>query len=177
MSSITFEVVYPHPPSKVWKALTDQDALAAWLMPNTFEPRVGHRFEFRSKPQPGWDGIVRCEVLEVDEPRRLSFTWTGGPLDTVLTFELHPRDGGTLLRMCHDGFQGFKAHFVRMLLKGGWKKMYRRRLPAVLARMDDAGAYSTLEGVPGCEESRLTHRLIKLVAPVFRRGQSRSSAP
>ncbi|MFB6393843.1 SRPBCC domain-containing protein [Polymorphospora lycopeni] len=39
-----------HPPEKVWRALTDPDLVAAWLMPNTFEPRVGHRFTFRTDP-------------------------------------------------------------------------------------------------------------------------------
>lgn len=30
---------------------------------NDFEPRIGHRFQFRTEPAPGFDGVVNCEVL------------------------------------------------------------------------------------------------------------------
>jgi uncharacterized protein YndB with AHSA1/START domain len=72
--AILMERDYPHPPEKVWRALTDSAALARWLMPNNFEPKVGHKFQFKVGPQPGWRGFVDCEVLEVEEPRRLSYT-------------------------------------------------------------------------------------------------------
>src|SRR5947208_1487503 len=66
MSDIIREAVYPHPPERVWQALTDPAALAAWLMPNDFKPQVGHKFQFRvPKPPRGWRGIVDCEVLVV----------------------------------------------------------------------------------------------------------------
>jgi uncharacterized protein YndB with AHSA1/START domain len=53
---VILERVYPHPPQAVWKALTDPKALSVWLMENDFQPRVGHRFRFRTKPRPGFDG-------------------------------------------------------------------------------------------------------------------------
>jgi len=68
---LRFEVVYKHPIEKVWRALTDSKAIAQWLMENDFEPRLGHKFMFHSKPQPGWDGKSYCEVTELDPPRRL----------------------------------------------------------------------------------------------------------
>ena len=67
-ADIDASVVYPHPVDRVWAALTSSEALAAWLMPNDFEPVVGHRFTFRTKPAAGFDGMVRCEVLELDPP-------------------------------------------------------------------------------------------------------------
>jgi uncharacterized protein YndB with AHSA1/START domain len=45
---LRFEVTYPHPPEKVWRALTDPQAIAQWLMKNNFEARVGHKFQFRA---------------------------------------------------------------------------------------------------------------------------------
>jgi uncharacterized protein YndB with AHSA1/START domain len=78
MSELRLEATYPHPQERVWQAITDSRALAAWLMPNDFEPVVGHRFTFRTEPAPGFDGIVHCEVLRVEPPRLLSFTWKGG---------------------------------------------------------------------------------------------------
>lgn len=60
---------------KLWKALTDSSKLAKWIADNDFEPVVGHRFQFRHQPNEYWDGIVDSEVLIVDEPNQLSFTW------------------------------------------------------------------------------------------------------
>lgn len=62
-TSLRIEKTYPHPRARVWRALVDPELLARWLMPNDFAPRVGHRFTFRTEPGPGFDGIVRCEVL------------------------------------------------------------------------------------------------------------------
>jgi uncharacterized protein YndB with AHSA1/START domain len=70
VSALVREVFYPHPREQVWSALTDPKALGLWLMPNDFEPRVGHEFTFRTEPGPGWDGVVHCRVLEVDPPVR-----------------------------------------------------------------------------------------------------------
>ncbi len=59
-----FEFIYKHSPQRVWRALTDSAAIARWLMPNDFQPVVGHKFQLRTKPRPGFDGIVKCEVLD-----------------------------------------------------------------------------------------------------------------
>src|SRR5207244_262877 len=56
--SIVIDMFYPQSVGQVWAALTSADALAAWLMPNDFEPRVGHRFTFRTTPDQFWDGTV-----------------------------------------------------------------------------------------------------------------------
>jgi len=136
---LKFEVTYPHPIEKVWRAITDSRAIEAWLMPNDFEPRVGHKFQFRSKPQPGWNGISDCEVLEVSPPHRLVYTWRGGPIDTLLTITLEKVQDGTLLRLVHSGFRGFKALLVSLVMGGGWKGIVHRGIPAVLARLDDNG--------------------------------------
>ena len=75
--NIKLEAFYPFPPERVWRAITDTEALSKWLMPNDFEPRVGHKFNFKTKPAPGFDGIVHCEVLKLDEPRHLSILGMG----------------------------------------------------------------------------------------------------
>lgn len=136
---LRLEYVYPHPPEKVWRALTDSKAIAEWLMPNDFEPRVGHKFQLRTDPQPGFDGIVHCEVLEIDEPRRLSYSWKGGPIDTVLTFTLEPVPDGTRLKVVQSGFEGVKAILVSFILGSGSKKIYSTLLPDVIARIDPDG--------------------------------------
>src|SRR4051812_45490182 len=58
--SVVVERELPYPPEKIWRALTEPDLLAEWLMQNDFEPAVGHRFTFRGD----W-GAVDCRVLQV----------------------------------------------------------------------------------------------------------------
>jgi len=136
---LRFEVVYKHPIEKVWRALTDPKAIAQWLMENDFEPRLGHKFMFHSKPQPGWDGKTYCEVIELDPPRRLAYTWRGGSIDTLLRITLEPLADGTRIVLEHSGFRGLKAVMVSFIMGAGWKGIVNKRIPAVLARMDAAG--------------------------------------
>jgi len=134
MSDIVLDAVYPHPPERVWRALTDPQELAAWLMLNDFAPRVGHKFQFRAKPQWGWRGIVDCEVLEVDPPRRLRYAWQGdakGQVTTV-TWTLEPVSEGTRLVLEHSGFRGLSGWFHRRILGSGWKGMLAKALRDVL---------------------------------------------
>jgi uncharacterized protein YndB with AHSA1/START domain len=132
-ADIDVTVSYPHPPGRVWEALTSSEALAAWLMPNDFKPVVGHRFTFRTKPAPGFDGIVRCEVLELDPPRRMAWSWAGGNIDTTVTFTLEETPGaGTRLRMHQVGFHGLGGQLTRRILAGGYPRILGRRLPAYL---------------------------------------------
>lgn len=136
---LRFEAVYPHPMERVWRAITDSKAIAEWLMPNNFEPRLGHKFMFTSKPGPGWDGKSYCEVIELDPPRVLAYTWKGGPIDTVLRITLEPVPEGTRLRLEHTGFRGVKALMVSAIMGRGWKGIVSRKIPAVVARLDERG--------------------------------------
>ena len=132
---LTFEYVYPFPVEDVWWALTDAGALSEWLMPNDIRPVVGHRFRFTTKPAPGFDGIVHCEVLRADPPSALSYTWRGGGIDTVVTFTLTPVAEGTRLRLDHTGFDGLRAIFVSLILGSGWKSTHmREKLTSVLSK-------------------------------------------
>ncbi len=138
--SIVHEIIYPSPIWTVWKALTTAEALAQWLMPNDFVAQVGHRFTFHTKPQHGWDGIVECQVVELDAPHTLAYTWRGGPqLNTLVTFTLEALEGQTKLRLEHSGFAagGPAGLSIRDLLGSGWgSKLLRERLPALLARLE-----------------------------------------
>ena len=39
----------PHPPEKIWRALTQGELLEEWLMKNDFTPTVGAKFTFRTQ--------------------------------------------------------------------------------------------------------------------------------
>jgi uncharacterized protein YndB with AHSA1/START domain len=139
-TTIRREILIPQPPEQVWGAIANSAALAEWMFPNDFEPRVGHRFTFRVPPKPevGFDGlVVNCEVLECDPPSRLEYTWSaGGPVDnTRVSFRLERDGDGTRLFFEHSGFD--LAHpFGKQALKGaefGWAKMLEQ-LAAVVAQ-------------------------------------------
>lgn len=135
--SIRTDTFLPFPPEKVWNALTDAELLATWLMPNDFEPRVGHRFTFRTDPVPaqGFDGIVYCEVLELVPRDRLRISWAGGGIDTTVTWELFPEGQGTRLFLTHEGFDDRdpRQHATRRILGGGWSGHLVRRLKETLS--------------------------------------------
>src|SRR5690348_9651302 len=103
---ITREIYYPHAPERVWAALTTSEAIAKWLMPNDFEPRLGHHFTFHTTPTPAlkFDGICHCEVTAFEPPRLLAYTWNGGSLHTLVTYRLEPERDGTRLWFEHSGF-------------------------------------------------------------------------
>lgn len=98
--TVTVERDLPHPPEKVWRALTQRELLADWLMENDFAPEPGHRFTMRGD----W-GSVECEVLEVNATSRLSYSWVGMGIETVVRWTLTPSSSGTHLRMEQSGFR------------------------------------------------------------------------
>ena len=103
--TLSFEIDLPHPPEKVWRALTDPDLLAEWLLPVfDLELEPGAKFTFKTRPYPGWDGTVNCRFVEIEAHRKLSYTWSVPFLDTVVTFTLEPTASGTLLSIVQSGF-------------------------------------------------------------------------
>jgi len=103
--TLVIERVMPHPPEKIWRALTQAPLIEAWLMQNDFEPVVGRKFNFRSTPMPQWNGVVDCEVLIVEPDRRLAYRWDALGIETIVTFTLTPTTGGTQVRMEQSGFR------------------------------------------------------------------------
>ncbi|MEM9381050.1 MAG: SRPBCC domain-containing protein [Planctomycetota bacterium] len=166
---VRVERTYPHPPEHVWRALTEPELLARWLMPNDFEPRVGHRFTFRTDPGPGFDGIVRCEVLELVEPERLVLSWRGGPLDTRVQFELRPEGASTRLIMEHTGFRGLRARLVQRILAIGCRTLYGRRLPALLDEVRGGEETERSEADPCMEHEQGVLTGILRLHPPYRR--------
>jgi uncharacterized protein YndB with AHSA1/START domain len=107
--AVVVEREMPHPPERIWRALTQSPLIEQWLMANDFRPIVGRRFTFRTTPMPHWNGVVNCEVLVVEPHKRLSYSWNssgeGAGLKTVVTWTLTPTDGGTQVRMEQSGFR------------------------------------------------------------------------
>jgi uncharacterized protein YndB with AHSA1/START domain len=133
---IVVDEVFPHAPETIWKTLTTGELMGRWLkmMPAGFEPVKGKHFTYQTKPAGEWDGVIRCQVLEVKPNERLAYAWKGGHegnvgygslLDTVVTFILSRVENGTRLRLVHSGFVLPKNDTAFRNMGDGWKTVVR----------------------------------------------------
>ena len=134
--SVTVERDFPHPPEKLWRALTQPHLIAEWLMRNDFVPVVGHAFKLRGD----WGGVLDCEVLAIEPNEALSYTWNFAnddpafDLRSVVTFTLTPSGAGTHLRMEQKGFRPEQKQ-ASGGARFGWQK-FLENLEQLLARVD-----------------------------------------
>ncbi|GKS13388.1 activator of HSP90 ATPase [Paenibacillus chitinolyticus] len=114
---LSLDFQYKTSVEKLWSALTDSSKLAKWVadihtgqaMENDFKPVVGHRFQFRAQPTQWWNGIIEGEVLVVDEPNRLSYTWASGEKHTVTWTLEDLGDGKVNLHLEQTGISNEQA--------------------------------------------------------------------
>ncbi len=132
-NTVSFEFDLAHSPGKIWRALTEPELLAEWLLPAigfTLEP--GASFTLQGPVMPEWDGRVHCRVLEVDPQKMLRYAWMVGDMDTVVTFTLTPTSTGTRLSLVQSGFrEDQKKNFGGA--RYGWRLM-GGKLVALLER-------------------------------------------
>jgi uncharacterized protein YndB with AHSA1/START domain len=140
VSSLLIERELPHPPEKVWRALTQSALIEEWLMANDFEPVIGRKFTLRSAPAPHWNGVTDCQVLAIEPYRTLSYSWRSSGeeaengLKTVVTWTLTPTPRGVLLRMEQSGFrEDQKANYQGASY--GWRRFFDQ-LEGVAERLD-----------------------------------------
>lgn len=135
MAEILLRQYYPQDIRSVWQALTDSERLAQWLMPNDFRLELHHKFRFQTTPQPFFDGIVHCQVIEIIEPFVLAYTWQGGLMSrpTVVRWELSTAGEGTELTLSHTGFDGLSGYLIRQILSSGWRKLVSKQLLQLLS--------------------------------------------
>jgi uncharacterized protein YndB with AHSA1/START domain len=134
--SVVVEREIPHPPEKLWRALTQPHLIEEWLMKNDFKPQVGHAFNLRGE----WGGVLDCEVLAVEPNTKLAYTWNFShddatfDLKSVVTFTLTPTSAGTHLRVEQAGFQPNQKQAFGGANQG-WRQ-FLEKLDGVLARAD-----------------------------------------
>jgi uncharacterized protein YndB with AHSA1/START domain len=119
--SLVIEKEMPHPPEKIWRALTQGALIKEWLMENDFQPVVGHRFNFRTTPYGNWNGVIDSEVLIIEPNKTLSYRWDSLGVETTVVWTLVATEGGTLLRMEQSGF-GPEQETNYKGAKYGWQK-------------------------------------------------------
>ncbi|RJE86069.1 SRPBCC domain-containing protein [Paenibacillus sp. 1011MAR3C5] len=131
LADVVKEVTIKAPIAKVWEAVATAEGIAAWFMPNNFEPILGHEFQLNAGPF----GHSPCKVLELDPPNRLVFSWDK---DWTVTFELEEVDEGTQFTLIHGGWNtdtvtafGEKHAVVRERMAGGWTGIVQKLVRTV----------------------------------------------
>jgi uncharacterized protein YndB with AHSA1/START domain len=141
MSKYTVVRDYPYPVAEVWHVLTDPEQVTQWTTtgqggrPEGFAPAPGTRFRFVGKPTMGWAGVVHCEVISVEAPHTMHYTWRGdedSEAVTDVTYRLDEIPGGTRFTWQHTGFTGVGGFAMSKLLGSVRKKMLSEGLPPVL---------------------------------------------
>lgn len=97
-------------------------------------------------------GITECEVLEVDPPRRMLWSWrnvnTPGkrqPPTMTVEWTLEPAtvrgEPGTRLTLVQRGLKG-QLPFHGLMMSMGWSRFLKRMIPGVLPHVNDDGSYT-----------------------------------
>jgi uncharacterized protein YndB with AHSA1/START domain len=114
---VAHEVRFSHPIERVWDAIAHGDALAEWLMPNDFAPRVGHRFQLVRDPG---QTPIDAEILELDPPHRMCWSWVIDGTPTVVVITLRADGGETVLHLEHRGL----PDDLRSRFEPGWLEKF-----------------------------------------------------
>src|SRR5260370_40889276 len=101
---LKWEVFYPHPPLRVWQALTDPAALSEWLQPE--------------------GDVIDYHIVETVEQQSVSYSWTTKDCDAIVTFELEAADGGTKLRLRMEERKAIES-WVHLAIE--WLRSYLER--------------------------------------------------
>lgn len=128
-------VFYPYSVEQVWQVLTDRRSLSTWLLDNNFEPRLGHKFWLEKYSVPGFEEFIYCEVIELDAPLCLTYTWQDSLLQppTIVRWLLTSLNEGTQLCLEHSLTKPASSYtMLNSLFNGGWDYKLRYKLPQVL---------------------------------------------
>ena len=126
-ADFVYVTVIAAPPEKVWQALTTAEFTLQYWHATKVDSRWEVGGEVLFMVADGDDERVGCrgQVLAVDPPRHLSYTWSfpGNPEvadeePSRVSFTLEPLDGHTRLTVVHDSFpEGSK---MQGMVTAGW---------------------------------------------------------
>lgn len=142
------ELTYPHPPSRVWQAITDPAELAVCFLPMELDLRLGGRVRLTRYGQP--EGVPAAEgtITRLEPERVLEYRFEAGPWEwppSTLCFVLTPDGAGCRLvftqQMAPDFLPTWRD-MARLHIAGpgthnhwacaGWQGMFQEGLAWVL---------------------------------------------
>ena len=148
-------------------------------MDNNFEPCVGHHFQFKEASLPGLATVIDCEVIALEPPTRLVYTWqvSGMPIPSLVTWILIPIEGGTQLQLHHSGLTSVASSLnpASMLLKqwSGAELQNQSPAPQALLTLPTPQAYPDTAGLTSSAlleaafEDEWNHRLKEALPEVL----------
>jgi len=127
---------YPYSITDVWEGITTNEGISDWLLDsNNFKAEVGHRFDLTCVNDDGNLDVYRCQVLEIDPPTRMLWSWVLSGKEseglTEVEFRLKSTDTGTTVTLIHRGDRD-KATIDRF--KSGWPYKLDRLAETVAKR-------------------------------------------
>lgn len=113
--SLTFIRRFRASPDKVWRALTQPQAMKEWMAPSDqcsmpvaeADVRVGGRYHLVMLDSKGAEHDLTGTYREVVPNRRLVYTWSwldAAERRSLVTLELRPTPEGTELTLTHEQF-------------------------------------------------------------------------
>ncbi len=113
---------------RVWQAMTGEGLVEQWLGCLGYRAEIGQVFymqQDREKHARGdASGATHCELLALEPPRRMVFSWfLPGTPTTEVEILLVPVANGTRAELRHRGwhqFEGDQIKAIRDMLAGGW---------------------------------------------------------
>lgn len=145
--AVRFERLYDFTPSELWSAITDPARLERWLAQAQVDPGAGGRVQLAFD-----EGETEGRILTWDEPHVLEYEWRfTGEDESIVRFELHPQEYGTLLVLDHrrlgrtagTGYAaGWHAHLDALagtIELEAWQQRFEELLPAYRTQADELG--------------------------------------
>jgi uncharacterized protein YndB with AHSA1/START domain len=144
LGTIEREIFVEAAPEVVFEVVSDPEHVREWWPDEArYDAAPGATGEIVFGDPEAGGAVASFTVVEVERPRTFSFRWThpageearrGNSL--LVTFELVPSDGGTLLRMTETGFRemGWEAAVLEQQYRehgAGWDHFLPRIAPYV----------------------------------------------
>jgi uncharacterized protein YndB with AHSA1/START domain len=105
VTEIRVDVELPHPPERVWRALTELHLVLGWLPTENFVVTEDGRFSFRTELE-GLDEQINGQTVTFEKPTKLVMRWEAPNLHTLLSVMLHPTATGCRMTVGQRGFLG-----------------------------------------------------------------------
>ncbi len=137
IGTLVIEKTFNCPVERVWQALTDKEQMKEWYFDiEDFKPELGFEFQFVG----GREGVLYlhlCKITELIPFKKISYSWSymGFKGNSRVSFELFPENGGTRLRLTHEGLDTlpmFDPNFLNGYYVPDWEGIIGNSLAAFL---------------------------------------------
>jgi len=128
LADITQSIDITAPAERVWTALTHEKNVEQWLGCFGYQARPGVVFymqpDDRKRRKRNVEGATHCELLSLEPPERVAFSWfLPGTPRTLVEIIVTRTQGGSRVSLVHSGWDQFDPSAMRSLrdgLDGGW---------------------------------------------------------